>query len=110
MSLEDAISKAESALSGKYNEWPATLEYVAVEDGSLKLAHVVQIRNEATSLWVEAFVDAHSGEVIHLTDFVNKASVSLQVLSKSNATDMYVVVLRAPRQQGVPDGRFCSLD
>jgi hypothetical protein len=45
-------------------------------DESLKLTHVVQIRDEAKHIWVEAFVDAHSGEVVQITDFVSKASVS----------------------------------
>lgn len=77
VSLEDAISTAESQLSGKFNEHPATLEFVAKKDGSLALTHVVQIQNDETGAWLEAFVDAHSGEVVQLTDFVAKASVSI---------------------------------
>ncbi len=76
ISLEDAISTAESQLSGKFNEHPATLEFVAQKDGSLALTHVVQIQNDETGAWFEAFVDAHSGELVQLTDFVAKASVS----------------------------------
>ena len=77
ISLDDAIASAESFLSGKFNDHPATLEFVAKEDGSLALAHVVQIQNDETGAWFEAFVDAHSGDVIHLTDFVAKASVRI---------------------------------
>ncbi|KAI0088048.1 Fungalysin metallopeptidase-domain-containing protein [Irpex rosettiformis] len=87
LSREDAISKAETALAGKYNDWPTGLEYVVQEDGSLKLAHVIQIRDEAKSLWVEAFVDAHSGEVIQLTDFVNKASYYVLPITKEYPTE-----------------------
>lgn len=76
VSLEDAISTAESQLSGKFNEHPATLEFVAKKDGSLALTHVVQIQNDDTGAWYQAFVDAHSGEIVQLTDFVAKASVS----------------------------------
>ena len=76
VSLEDAIAKAETTFNGNYNEWPATLEFVAKEDGSLALAHVMQIENEETGAWFEAFVDAHSGEIVQLTDFVSKATVS----------------------------------
>ena len=77
LTLEEAIDKAESTLGGKYNEWPATLEFIAKEDGSVSLAHVVQIQNDETGAWVEAFIDAHSGELVHVTDFVTKASVSV---------------------------------
>lgn len=80
ISVEDAIAKAESALSGKFNEHPPTIEFVAKKDGSLALTHVMQIQNETTGAWFEAFVDAHSGELVQLTDFVAKASVSILVL------------------------------
>ena len=76
VSLEDAIIKAETLLNGKFNEWPASLEFVAQEDGSLALTHVVQIQNDETGAWFEAFIDAHSGELVHVTDFVTKATVS----------------------------------
>ena len=76
LSVEDAIAKAETALSGKFNEHPPTVEFVAKKDGSLALTHVVQIQNDETGAWVEAFVDAHSGEIVQLTDFVTKITVS----------------------------------
>lgn len=63
------------ALNGKYNDFPATLEFVAQEDGSFSLSHVMQIQNDETGAWVEAFIDAHTGELVHVTDFVTKASV-----------------------------------
>ena len=80
MSLEDAIAKAETLLNGKFNEWPATLEFVAKQDGTLSLTHVVQIQNDKTGAWFEAFVDAHSNELVHVTDFVTKATVSCAAL------------------------------
>jgi extracellular elastinolytic metalloproteinase len=84
LSLEDAIAKAETMLGGKFNEWPATLEFIAKEDGSVALAHVVQIQNDETGAWIEAFIDAHSGDLVHVTDFVTKASVSVILLATSS--------------------------
>ena len=75
VTLEDAITTAEQALGGKYNQHPAALEYLALDDGSAALAHVVQIRDEKTGTWVEAFVDAHNNKVLSTTDFVNKLTV-----------------------------------
>jgi extracellular elastinolytic metalloproteinase len=74
VSLEDAITTAENTLGGKFNEHPPTLEYVALKDGSVALAHVVQVQNDATGAWYEAFVDAHANKVQTVTDFVAKAS------------------------------------
>ena len=79
VSSADAIATAEQQLNATFDKenFPEpTLEYITQEDGTLALVHVFQVRNEAEGTWVEAFVDAHSGDVVQLTDFVNKASVS----------------------------------
>jgi extracellular elastinolytic metalloproteinase len=75
ISLETAIATAEKALDGKFNHHPPTVEYLARADGSVALTHVVQIQNSERGTWAEAFVDAHSGELLSITDFVAKASV-----------------------------------
>lgn len=75
ISLEKAISIAEDALDGTHNGQPASIQYIAKDDGSLVLTHSMQIQNEAKGTWYDAFVDAHSGELVHVTDFVAKASV-----------------------------------
>ena len=79
LSVTEAISKAESALNGTYNQHPTTVEYVAKQDGSLALTHVVQVRDDDKAMWYEAFVDAHSGDIVQLTDFVAHASVCIRV-------------------------------
>lgn len=76
MSSADAIAKAEELIDGQHNDHPTTLEFLALPDGSAALTHVVQIQNDSTGAWVEAFIDAHSGELRSVTDFVAKASVS----------------------------------
>jgi hypothetical protein len=74
--VKSAITHAEGLLDGKYNEWPSSLEYVVKEDNSAVLTHVVQIQNNKTGAWYEAFVDAHSGDLVSVTDFVTDATVS----------------------------------
>ncbi|KAF8624152.1 hypothetical protein AX17_007214 [Amanita inopinata Kibby_2008] len=94
--IHQAISSAEQRLDGTYNNHPATLEYLALDDGSAALTHVVQIQNKQTGAWYEAFVDAHSGHVISVTDFVSRASYRVlpfhkEVLSQGfqTVTDPY---------------------
>ena len=77
ISSDDAISKAESELGAKYNQHPTKLEFVAKQDGSVALTHVVQVRDDSKAMWYEAFVDAHTGDIIQLTDFVSHASVGV---------------------------------
>ncbi|KAJ8502662.1 hypothetical protein ONZ45_g11542 [Pleurotus djamor] len=81
--LEKAIAAAESALEGKYNGHPAALEYYAKPDGSAVLTHVVQVQNDETDAWYEAFVDAHTGELVSVTDFVAHASYRALPINKS---------------------------
>ncbi|KAG9094550.1 hypothetical protein FRC06_010710, partial [Ceratobasidium sp. 370] len=63
LSAADAIAKAEQVIGGKYNKWPTKLEYLAKDSDHVVLTHAVQIRNEKTSEWYEAFVDAATGEI-----------------------------------------------
>jgi hypothetical protein len=75
VSLDKSISVAEAALDGTYNGHPASVQYIRKEDGSLVLTRSVQIQNKPQGMWYDAFVDAHSGELVHVTDFVGKATV-----------------------------------
>ncbi|KAH9850436.1 Fungalysin metallopeptidase-domain-containing protein [Lenzites betulinus] len=104
ISLEDAIAKAESALSGKFNEHPPTLEFVVQKDGSLALTHVMQIQNDDTGAWFEAFVDAHSGEIVHLTDFVAKASYRVLPITKETLPEGFEVLTDPQNPAASPDG------
>lgn len=74
ISVEEATSIAEEKLAGTFTGPAARLEYFVQKDSSAALAHVLQIRNEQESTWYEAFVDAHTGELISVVDFVAQAA------------------------------------
>ena len=76
VSVEDAIKTAEAALGASVNDHPASLEYLALADGSVALTHVVQVQDGEKGIWVEAFVDAHTNELISIVNFVTKLTVS----------------------------------
>jgi extracellular elastinolytic metalloproteinase len=73
--INTAIKAAEETLGGKFNNHTPTLEYLARDDDTASLTHVVQIQDDDKGIWLEAFVDAHSGDVISVTDFVAQATV-----------------------------------
>lgn len=75
LSVDDAIAIAEKALDGTFNGHTPTLEFFAKPDNTAVLTHVVQIQNDATGAWFEAFVDADAGVLVSVTDFVTRASV-----------------------------------
>ncbi|TRM58391.1 Fungalysin metallopeptidase-domain-containing protein [Schizophyllum amplum] len=84
--IDSFISDIEAQLDGKFNDY-SSLEYLAKADGTVALVHVVQIRNEDTNAWYEAMVDAHSGELVSITDFVADASYTVVPISKQDPTD-----------------------
>lgn len=102
--VEDAISTAEGKLNGKYNNHPASIEYFAKDDGSVALTHVVQIRNVGAGTWYEAFVDAHSGEVVSVTDFVAKASYKVLPITKEVLTDGFETLTDPQNIASSPQG------
>lgn len=94
ISVDTAISQAEATLNGQFNEHPPSLEFLVKPDGTVALTHVIQIQNEATGAWFEAFVDAHSGDVVSVTDFVTQASASSKALSSDSSIDGQCLVSR----------------
>ncbi|KAM5541103.1 hypothetical protein V8D89_005236 [Ganoderma adspersum] len=84
VSAADAISKAEGELGGTYNGSQTKIEFVARQDGSVSLTHAVQIRDDSKAMWYEAFVDAHTGDIVQLTDFVAHASYRVLPITKQN--------------------------
>ena len=68
--IDTAIERAEHAMNGNHNGHPPKLEYFLHPDGHLALAHVIQIQNENLGTWVEAYIDAHSGDHLSSNNFV----------------------------------------
>ncbi|KAJ8519598.1 hypothetical protein ONZ45_g3480 [Pleurotus djamor] len=98
ITLQQAIIKAEGLINGKHllsNVNPPTLEYLVLKDGSASLTHVVQIRNDREMgplVWVKAFIDAHSGDLISITDFVNRASYRAVPITKQDPVGAFVTI------------------
>ncbi|KDR76559.1 hypothetical protein GALMADRAFT_246955 [Galerina marginata CBS 339.88] len=104
VAVQDAIAAAEKSLGGKYNDHPTTLEYVAKADNTAVLTHVVQVQNEDTGAWAEAFIDAHTGELVTITDFVTKASYRVLPLQKEVLTQGFEVLTDPQDSVASPQG------
>ncbi|KAF8149160.1 Fungalysin metallopeptidase-domain-containing protein [Crassisporium funariophilum] len=87
ISAKSVIAKAEAAFSGTYNGFPTGLEYLAQADGSVALVHTVQIQNEEVNSWFEVYIDAHSGEILSVTDYVADASYKVLPITKKTLTE-----------------------
>ncbi|KAJ7176987.1 Fungalysin metallopeptidase-domain-containing protein [Mycena filopes] len=86
ISVDAAVTAAEKAVSGTYNKIPTTLEYLVNADNTASLVHVVQIRNRQNKVWVEAFVDAHSGKFLSSIDLLADAVYRVLPISKQDVT------------------------
>jgi len=82
LDVNTLIPSVEAALDGKFNGQPPTVEFLVKEDQSVALTHVVQIRNETAGTWFEAYVCAHTGQLLSVTDFVAHASYTVLPVQK----------------------------
>ncbi|GLB35467.1 putative peptidase M36 family protein [Lyophyllum shimeji] len=83
LDVNSVIPTAEAALDGEFlNSQPPTVEYLVNEDGSVALTHVIQIQNDTAGTWYEAFVCAHTGKLLSVTNFVAHASYTVLPIHK----------------------------
>ncbi|KAG7088983.1 hypothetical protein E1B28_012929 [Marasmius oreades] len=87
VSLNDAILEAESTLGGTHNGIQPTLRYLARPDGSVALVHAIQVQSSTPYIFVVAYVDAHSGKVISINDFVADATFRVLPIEKKTISD-----------------------
>ncbi|KAF9254205.1 hypothetical protein L218DRAFT_968344 [Marasmius fiardii PR-910] len=72
LTAAEAISNAESKCGGSHNGVTPALYYLARQDGSVALVYSVQIQSQPSDggALLEVYVDADSGEVLSITNFV----------------------------------------
>ncbi|KAF5341927.1 hypothetical protein D9611_001094 [Ephemerocybe angulata] len=101
---KSVLPKIEEQLEGKYNNHPTSLEYLARPDGTAALTHVVQIQNEDVNSWYEAFIDAHSGELLSITDFTADAAYRVLPIQKQDLRDGLELLIDPYDPLSSPDG------
>ncbi|CAA7257401.1 unnamed protein product [Cyclocybe aegerita] len=104
ISLQQAIATAEQALNGRYTGAVATLEYFVKPDNSVVLTHVFQVKNEYENTWAEAFIDAHTDELVSVVDFVSKASYLVLPAQKQVLTEGFEILTDPQDFQASPLG------
>ncbi|KAK0436271.1 Fungalysin metallopeptidase-domain-containing protein [Armillaria borealis] len=86
VTLDSIISKVEDAFIATYSGINS-LEYFALTDGSVALSHVVQVLKAEANTGYEAFVDAHSGDIIAVTDFSAKATYTVVPITRASVAE-----------------------
>ncbi|CAE6455709.1 unnamed protein product [Rhizoctonia solani] len=104
LTKEEAIAKAESVTGVKYNESPTSLEYFAKDDDHVVLTHVVQVRNREAAEFYGVYVDANSGEVVNVVDFIIDASYRVVPFNVQDPTKGYSVQTNPADTVASPNG------
>ncbi|KAF9525879.1 metallo proteinase 10 [Crepidotus variabilis] len=102
--VNHAIRAAEHVYQGVYNQHPTKLEYYVQKDGLIALVYTVQIQNDDTDTWVEAYVDAHSGAVLGSTNFIAEAGYRVVPLERQSILDGSVFVKDPQDTDASPQG------
>ncbi|KAF8733469.1 hypothetical protein RHS02_07334, partial [Rhizoctonia solani] len=101
---EEAVESAEAALGGVRTEHPVFVEYFAKDTNHVVLTYVVNIRNYETEEWHEAFVDAHTGEIVNVISFGSHASYRAIPLTSADPTNGFQTFTDPHDPISSPDG------
>ncbi|QRV93482.1 extracellular metalloproteinase MEP [Ceratobasidium sp. AG-Ba] len=102
--LADAILKAEQITGAKFNNQPAKLEYVITDAGDAVLVHTIQVQNSKSGEWYEVFVDATTGNIPHIVNFVADASYRVVPLDKQDPHEGYSLQIDPSDKIASPNG------
>ncbi|KAG8754500.1 hypothetical protein FRC12_011169 [Ceratobasidium sp. 428] len=99
-----AIKKAEQALGGKYNNWPTELEYFVKDNGFVVLTHVVQVQDMHSGGLKQSYIDANSGELVNVVDFVADSSYHVVPFKFQDPTTGYTTEVDPAIPDASPNG------
>ncbi|KAF8912309.1 metalloprotease [Mucidula mucida] len=101
--VQSVISAVEDQLDGTFNGYTA-LNYLSLADGSVALTHAIQVQNEETNSWLEAYVDAHTGELLSVVDFVADLTYKVIPIQKDAVTEGLEVLVDPENLNSSPSG------
>ncbi|KAH6601236.1 hypothetical protein BASA50_001760 [Batrachochytrium salamandrivorans] len=87
-----------------YSSVEITKEYVHLPGGNIVYAYMLQLRDGNIEKWLQAWVDAHTGQVIHSIDFSNDFSYKVIDLPGSDPRDGFSLVKDPEFKASSPEG------
>jgi uncharacterized membrane protein YkoI len=92
LTLEQAVAIAEQKYGIRRDAHEPSQVYIQVPSGALTLAYQFQLRNDDTIQWYQVSVDATTGQILDVVDFVQRISYEVLPLPKQIPTDGFEVV------------------
>ncbi|KAF9261842.1 metallo proteinase 10 [Marasmius fiardii PR-910] len=102
--VSTVIPKVEASLGGKRNKIEPAIGYLVLQGGTVALVHVFQVQNEESGTWYEAYADAHSGELLSVTDFISKATYKVVPVWKQDITQGLETLVNPQNNASSPHG------
>ena len=104
-SLTSIISNILGQVGGNQNtDVEPSLAIHINPSGSPSLVHVVQIQNDDAFTWYEAYVDAHAGSLLSVSDFVSDLSYKVVPIQKAAPPDGLETLVNPENFRSSPGG------
>lgn len=104
LSAKEASEIVVSKLAATPTEREVKLEYYANDDGTLSLSHVIEAHIDDNGHLVEAFIDAHSGDVVGMIDFTTSLTYVALPIHKQAPTEGIETIVDPEDLVASPDG------
>ncbi|KAI8912543.1 Fungalysin metallopeptidase-domain-containing protein [Gorgonomyces haynaldii] len=104
VSLDKAVQIAKSQFKADKDEHPATIEYIELPNNVITKAHVFQVRDDANAVFKQISVDAATGQVVRVVDYVNYATYRAIKFPNFKPTDGFSDVVNPEDATASPNG------
>nr|KAJ3421986.1 hypothetical protein HK105_001611 [Polyrhizophydium stewartii] len=104
LAVDQAIAKAVKDTGiPHFKDFATVSEYVNTGSG-IVFAHKFQLRDDAKAQWVQVWVDANTGAIVHSADFVKEASYKVVALPNLKPTQGFTTVSNPEDATASPSG------
>ncbi|KAL2912347.1 decapping endonuclease targeting mRNA [Polyrhizophydium stewartii] len=104
LTVDEAIAKAVKDTGiPHHKDFAAVSEYVNTGNG-IVFAHKFQLRDSSKGQWVQVWVDANTGEIVHSADFVKKSSYKVVAVPNTNPLQGFTTVSNPEDATASPNG------
>ncbi|KAG2003706.1 extracellular elastinolytic metalloproteinase [Coprinopsis cinerea AmutBmut pab1-1] len=90
--VEEALNANYTLRNAQGEIGEAVLEYYIKPDRSIALTRVGHFRNEETGAYLEAFIDAITGEIVAVNDFVSHSAYNVVPIDEQSVEDKLITL------------------
>ncbi|KAL2911272.1 decapping endonuclease targeting mRNA [Polyrhizophydium stewartii] len=104
LTADDAVAKAVASTGIPHHKDFTTVSEYVNTGSAIVYAHKLQLRDENKGQWVQVWVDANTGEIVHSADFVNKSSYKVVALPNTSPLQGFTTVSNPEDATASPNG------